>query len=1421
MFRQLNQGALQGLMDEQIRQIQRAGQAASSLLSVIVQTIWIVVDRMIMPVMSQYEQRSLFIGFWQLLSSEQLQFLTLRSLVYFHKVYNLYFLGTLANALPFAYAYYCISDAMPCPRIQQLMIRAAMAGLFILAFVIAFLAYENYFLATGYALLLPTWLGVASMLAQVRMHTRGEQTFDPLTNYPVMGLVGGFAQFLMLYGMKTLTYTDALMLTLVMDHISAGIVGSYYVSEDRKEFHFRFVKEYAAIFVLLFYYFSGEPLTKSEAPGVDYTTALFFFGFARFMIVAKAMWVKHRIATYCGKPEVKFPTVERVDDLFLPRNATVVSGFDTVAPRKHRFDKFPQPILWQMDALWDSGLMDDLMHGTGPGGTVMLYVLTDFVYTMPLLAIMSWQFEFDTLAFGFLPPAYGLVAGTPIGTMSEKVTQLEESAKNSYLEQQMSDGDVTASGDYPMSEVWKAVGYCALYCAIRLMYPFTVSKTCWDRGCSPPDWASRFLYLGSIYFIYDVIVLHAGVDAMDNRFPRFRLVLAISIFMAIALLRSSYWKVFKKKYYLLATRYLHYVQPSCVRTPAKELLVDFANNVAVEDYGVLLLDCVITHGANIAQIARSSGYKIWDPKPSATAAWKLAGSLVMRGITAQKKKASHELNCKAQVIQWISDTLYACASEAVDSATGHGKRYMLCAAHANIAAKERVFQRLRKLVHDSNTKKALVRDGTLSRAPLVLATSRGILRNVDTVASKDDIKTLEKLKLRNAIAKEIFEKTLSTKYASIKKVSKDADLELPVETGGGGKKAHDDSSGSASRQHSVNLGPTSTEYTSTSLDQGPADDGERVDVLESNGMMWSNIFALAQEEQHGLADSKSRKHSGDDLSDHSSDNKSERDEHNKEEGEKKDEGVELDLVKLAQLADSDTRLRDWRANYAGRGMMTLGYQCIEQEKVPSAKCVVRGFGNGNEGQLGTKFRYRGETRPMDIERFHGKDVVQLQTGIAHSFTLLAGSGNVMAFGSNRALCLGLRSEIHGTAEPYLSRGTRDEHVVQVATAKTGTHTLCLCNNGGVYVFGSSACGALGLELDSIDPNHQGVAKFHERNRNPDGSRSHTVYQNSRPVLLRMTRTIPMKQVAVGARFSCMIDDDGVLYVFGDNSRGQLGIENMSLDTAHVHATRKTNFDAQTLLQKGMRANNMSPGKRGPANPSLGENPQFAKDFRNTDLMRIGSKMLPRSVTQPMALPEKIRWRQVICGDEHVIGLDDSGKFYGWGGNSAGQLGIGKSTDQYRPQQLIRLAEEKHVMTACGSNHTVIITENLRMGANPRVAVMGSNAFGQLGLGREDPGRVWPTFMNLNEEFGGFLGTAKRVPNPGNYFCWTAAAANHTFLVTRHGHLWCFGNNQHGQLGFPNDEGKDWVLYTPTLVTTMTHNVRMVSTSESHTLILGG
>ena len=102
---------------------------------------------------------------------------------------------------------------------------------------------------------------------------------------------------------------------------------------------------------------------------------------------------------------------------------------------------------------------------------------------------------------------------------------------------------------------------------------------------------------------------------------------------------------------------------------------------------------------------------------------------------------------------------------------------------------------------------------------------------------------------------------------------------------------------------------------------------------------------------------------------------------------------------------------------------------------------------------------------MDVVQFYGKDVVQVETGYAQSFVLTAQWGKVYAFGSNRQSWLGVREDMIEVQEPYIIRSLKDEICVQVASSKTGSHTLVLTNTGHVWAFGASACGALGLDAD--------------------------------------------------------------------------------------------------------------------------------------------------------------------------------------------------------------------------------------------------------------------------------------------------------------------------------------------------------------------
>ena len=108
-------------------------------------------------------------------------------------------------------------------------------------------------------------------------------------------------------------------------------------------------------------------------------------------------------------------------------------------------------------------------------------------------------------------------------------------------------------------------------------------------------------------------------------------------------------------------------------------------------------------------------------------------------------------------------------------------------------------------------------------------------------------------------------------------------------------------------------------------------------VLACNDITWSRIFALAHEEMHGAKKAESSEGTIDSSSDgeenkHHSPGKSDTD-------RPQTAGSQ---ISLSQLNITDKRYMDWRQLFAGRGMVTLQYHCIENGKVPSAKAVVRG-----------------------------------------------------------------------------------------------------------------------------------------------------------------------------------------------------------------------------------------------------------------------------------------------------------------------------------------------------------------------------------------------------------------------------------------------------------------------------------------------
>ncbi|XP_058626281.1 uncharacterized protein LOC131537051 isoform X2 [Onychostoma macrolepis] len=135
------------------------------------------------------------------------------------------------------------------------------------------------------------------------------------------------------------------------------------------------------------------------------------------------------------------------------------------------------------------------------------------------------------------------------------------------------------------------------------------------------------------------------------------------------------------------------------------------------------------------------------------------------------------------------------------------------------------------------------------------------------------------------------------------------------------------------------------------------------------------------------------------------------------------------------------------------------------------------------------------------------------------------------------------------------------------------------------------------------------------------------------------------QIACGDHHSMALTNDGQVFVWGENSHGQLGLR-----------------------------------KDHPSSPSA----QHVQSLSGI----------------PLA--------QISAGGDHSFVLSLSGVVFGWGRNSAGQLGLGDTTDRHVPAVVNSLNLKKTVSISCGAEHTATLSKG------GTVFTFGSGGSGQLG-----------------------------------------------------------------------------------------------------------
>ncbi|NXE14338.1 RPGR regulator, partial [Lophotis ruficrista] len=302
--------------------------------------------------------------------------------------------------------------------------------------------------------------------------------------------------------------------------------------------------------------------------------------------------------------------------------------------------------------------------------------------------------------------------------------------------------------------------------------------------------------------------------------------------------------------------------------------------------------------------------------------------------------------------------------------------------------------------------------------------------------------------------------------------------------------------------------------------------------------------------------------------------------------------------------------------------------------------------------------------------FKNDKPVLISCGDEHT-AIVTGNGKLYMFGSNNWGQLGLGSK-NTVSKPTCVKALKPEKTKLAVCGRN--HTLVYTEKGNVYAAGGNSEGQLGLG------DTEERTTFH--------------------LISFFTNQHKIKQLAAGSYTSAAVTEDGQLFVWGDNSEGQIGLADEAcvsvpcqVDVGKPVCSVSCGYYHSALITGDGKLYTFGE----PENGKLGLLPEQLKNNR---------------VPQPvLGIMEKVN--KVACGGEHTVVLTET-DVYTFGLGQYGQLGHGTFIFETSvPKSVKHLRRHKICNIACGENHTAVIAENGLM------FTFGDGRHGKLGLGEEN------------------------------------------------------------------------------------------------------
>lgn len=451
------------------------------------------------------------------------------------------------------------------------------------------------------------------------------------------------------------------------------------------------------------------------------------------------------------------------------------------------------------------------------------------------------------------------------------------------------------------------------------------------------------------------------------------------------------------------------------------------------------------------------------------------------------------------------------------------------------------------------------------------------------------------------------------------------------------------------------------------------------------------------------------------------------------------------------------------------------------------------WGSNTYGQLGDNTTDSRNTPVAVIGLSSG--VVAIGVGDNHSCALVS-SGAVQCWGRNNQGQLGDNSRTTRLT-PALVSGTTSAVKITVGSQ----HTCSLDNAGGVYCWGYNGHGQIG----------------------DNGS---TLTDRLTPVPVSGL-TSGVVAIDAGDSHSCALTNSGSVLCWGANDKGQLGDESatnrrapvlvsglgsgvVAITTGGDHSCALTNAGSVQCWGYNVfsQLGNNSPAERRTPVTVTSLAPDVvaiaARNYHSCVLNAVGGvhcwgdntygQLGDGSVKQRL-LPVAVSGLNtnvtaVAVGEYHTCAIKSGGSPYCWGRNNDGQLGDNSQTDRYAPTLITGLPSVESI--APGNYHTCALTH---AGV---VYCWGQNAQGQLGDGTNTE-RLSPIAVSG-------IGSDVVAITAGDF---------HTCALANTGTLFCWGDNDSGQLGDNSTiEG-----VTPAAVNGLPANLQAISAGSGHTCAL--